>query len=84
MYSNIKIQYCYIHLTKRPGKCTQFIYEFKTEGSMLHSANSRPIPIALRNQVCEQIPAMLKDEMLEESHSAHINSSRGKKQFVFV
>jgi len=60
MYSNIKIQYCYIHLTKRPGKCTQFVYEFKIEGGMLHSANSRPIPFALRNQVREQTRAMLK------------------------
>jgi hypothetical protein len=59
------------HLTKRPGKCTQFVYEFKIEGSMPHSANSRPF--ALRNQVREQIQAMLKDGILEESHSAYIN-----------
>jgi hypothetical protein len=38
-----------------------------------HSANSRPIPFALRNQVREQIQAMLKDGILEESHSAYIN-----------
>ena len=43
------------HLTKRPGKCTQFVNEFKIEGNMPHSANSRPIPFALRNQVSEQI-----------------------------
>jgi hypothetical protein len=61
------------HLTKQPGKCTQFEYEFKTEGSMPHSAKARPIPFALRDQVCEQIQAMLKDGILEESHSAYIN-----------
>jgi len=61
------------HLTKRPRKCTQFEYEFKIEGSMPHSANSRPIPFALRNQVCEKIQAMLKDGILEESRSAYIN-----------
>ena len=61
------------HLTKRPGKCTQFAYDFKIEGSMPHSANSRPIPFALRNQVHEQIQAILKDGILEESHSAYIN-----------
>jgi hypothetical protein len=48
------------NLTKRPGKCTQFVYEFKIEGSMPHSANSRPIPFALRTHVREQIQAMLK------------------------
>jgi hypothetical protein len=61
------------HLTKRPGKCTQFEYEFRIEGSMPHSANSRPIPFALRPQVREQIRAMLQDGILEESHSAYIN-----------
>jgi len=61
------------HLTKRPGNCTQFVYEFKIEGNMPHSANSRPIPFALRNQLREQIQAMLKDGILKESHSAYIN-----------
>jgi hypothetical protein len=59
---------------KRPGKFTQFVYEFKIESNMPHSANSRPIPFALRNQVHEQIQAMLKDGILEESHSAYINT----------
>jgi hypothetical protein len=35
---------------KRPGKCTSFEYEFKIEGSMPISANSRPIPFALRDK----------------------------------
>ena len=37
------------------------------------SANSRPIPLVLRDQVREQIREMLKDGILEESHSAYIN-----------
>jgi hypothetical protein len=45
---NVLIKY---HLTKRPGRCTKFEYEFKIEGSMPTSANSRPIPFALRDQV---------------------------------
>jgi hypothetical protein len=63
------------HVKKRPRKCKQFVYEFKIEGSMPHSANSKTIPFALRNQVREQIQAMLKDGILEESHSAYINSN---------
>jgi len=39
---NVLIRYQQ-HLTKRPGKCTEFEYEFKIEGSMPTSANSRPI-----------------------------------------
>jgi hypothetical protein len=62
-----------IQLTKRPGKCTKFEYGFKIEGSMPPSANARPIPLALRTQVREQIREMLEDGILEESHSAYIN-----------
>jgi len=60
-------------LTKRPGKCTRFEYEFRIEGSMPKSANSRPIPFALRYPVRDQIQEMLRDGILEESHSAYIN-----------
>jgi hypothetical protein len=61
------------HLTKRPGRCNVFEYEFKIEGDMPHSANSRPIPFALRAPVREQIQAMLRDGILEESYSAYVN-----------
>jgi hypothetical protein len=61
------------YLTKRPGKCHQFEYEFKIEGSVPPSANSRPIPLALRDQVREQIQIMLQDDILEESFSSYIN-----------
>ena len=46
------------HLTKRPGKCNMFEYEFKIEGDMPPTANSRPIPFALRAPVREQIQEM--------------------------
>jgi hypothetical protein len=60
-------------LMKCSGKCAQCEYEFKIQGSMPHSANSRSIPFALRDQVHEQIQAVLQDGILEESHSAYIN-----------
>ena len=37
------------------------------------SANSRPIPFALRDQVRDQIQIMFKDDILEESFSSYIN-----------
>jgi len=40
---------------------------------MPHSANSRPVTFALWNQFREQIQAMLKDGVLQESHLAYIN-----------
>jgi hypothetical protein len=61
------------HLTKRPGKCTKFEYEFKIEGSIPTSANSRLLPFSLRDQVCDQIQVMLKDDILEESFSSYVN-----------
>jgi len=61
------------HLTKRPRRCTNFEYAFQIVGDMPNSANSRPIPFALREQVCEQIQVMLKDGILEESFSEYLN-----------
>jgi len=69
---NVLIRYQQ-QLTKRPGKCTKFEYEFKIEGSEPTSANSRPIPFALRDQVRDQIQVMLQDDILEESFSSYIN-----------
>jgi hypothetical protein len=63
----------YQHLTKRPGKCTNFEYEFTVEVSIPNSANSRPIPFALRDQVRDQIQITLQDDILEESYSSYIN-----------
>jgi hypothetical protein len=61
------------YLTKRPGRCTDFEYESQVEGSIPSSANSRPTPFALREQVREQIQVMLRDGILEESFSDYIN-----------
>ena len=61
------------HLTKRPGMCNLFEYEFKIEGGMPPTANFRFIPFALRAPVREQIKAMLRDGILEESYSAYVN-----------
>jgi len=47
-----------------------FEYEFKIEGDMPPTAKSRPILFALRVPVREQIQAMLRDGILEESYSA--------------
>jgi len=61
------------HLTKRPGRCNAFEYEFKIEADMPPTANSRPIPFALSVPVREQIQEMLRDRILEESFSAYVN-----------
>jgi hypothetical protein len=61
------------HLTKRPGRCNVFEYQFKIEGDMPSAASSRPIPFALRTPVREQVQAMLRDGILEESYSAYVN-----------
>jgi hypothetical protein len=37
------------------------------------SANSRPIPFALRAQVRDQIQAMLRDGIQEQSYSAYVS-----------
>ena len=62
------------HLTKRPGRYNVFEYEFKIEGDMPIRANSWPILFALRAPVLEQIQAMLRDGILEESYSAYVNA----------
>jgi hypothetical protein len=61
------------HLTKRPGRCNVFEHECKIERDMPPTANSRPIPFVLRAPVREQIQAMLRDRVLEESYSAYVN-----------
>jgi hypothetical protein len=52
------------HLTKRPGRCNVFEYEFKIEGDMPPTANSRPIPFALGAPIREQIQATLRDGII--------------------
>jgi hypothetical protein len=60
------------HLTKRPGRCTQFEYKFQMTGDMPRSRTTRPIPFALIGQVREQIK-MLEDNILERSFSEYVN-----------
>jgi hypothetical protein len=60
-------------LTKKPGKCKNFEYTFQVEGQLPKSTYSRPIPFALRPTVSEEIQQLMKDGILEESHSAYIN-----------
>jgi hypothetical protein len=62
------------HLTKRPGRCNMFEYEFNIEGDMPPTANSRPITFVMRAPVPEQIQAMLRDGILEKSYSAYVNT----------
>jgi hypothetical protein len=61
------------YLTSRPGRCHRFQYNFTIEGKLPNSANTTPIPFALRNQVREQIQDMIEDGILEESYSDFVN-----------
>jgi len=58
---------------RRPERGNAFHHECEIEGDMPNSANSRPIAITLRVTVREQIQAMLRDGILEESCSEYIN-----------
>jgi hypothetical protein len=59
--------------TKKPGKCRGFEYLFQVQGQLLKSTYSRPLPFALRPAVSEEIRQLMKDDILEESHSAYLN-----------
>jgi predicted Zn-ribbon and HTH transcriptional regulator len=60
-------------LTKKPSKCKSFEYTFQVEGKLPKSTYSCPIPFALRLTVSEEIRQLMKDGILEESHSAYLN-----------
>ena len=60
------------HLTRRPGKCSEFEYQFNIEGKLPKSASSRTISFALRD-VRAQIQDMLIDDILEESYLEYVN-----------
>ena len=59
--------------TKKPGKCRGFEYTFQVRGQLPKSTNSRPLPFALRPAVSEKIRQLMKDDILEESHSSYLN-----------
>jgi hypothetical protein len=61
------------HITKRPGKCNGFEYQFNIIGKLPKSASSRTIPFALRDDVGAHIQDMIEDGILEESYSDYLN-----------
>jgi hypothetical protein len=61
------------NFTKRPGKCKGFEYTFQVQGQGPKSTYSRPLPFALRPAVSEEIRRLMKDDILEESHSSYLN-----------
>ena len=74
-----------VNLTKKPGKCRDFEYTFQVQGQFLKSNYSRP----LRPAVSEEIRQLLKDDILEESHSGYVNpltvvQSEGKNPRICV
>jgi hypothetical protein len=57
------------HFVARPGRCNMFEYQFQMQGGLPKSCNSRPIPFSLRREVREQIEEVIKNGILEISHS---------------
>jgi hypothetical protein len=64
---------CKAHFVKRPGKCKNFVYQFRMQGGLPKSCNSRPIPFSLRSEVRAQIKEMVENGILEILHSPHVN-----------
>jgi hypothetical protein len=58
---------------RRPERGNVFHHECEIEGDMPNSANSQPKTFTLRVTVREQIQAMLRDGILQESCSEYIN-----------
>jgi hypothetical protein len=61
------------NLTKKPGKCRGFECTFQMQGQLPKSNYSGPLRFALRPAVSEEIRQLLKDDILDESHSAYAN-----------
>ena len=61
------------HFVTRPGRCNMFEYRFQMQGGLPKSCNSRPISFLLRREVREQIEEMIKNGILEISHSPYVN-----------
>jgi len=61
------------NFTKKPGKCKGFEYTFQVQGQLSKSTYSRPLKFALRPAVSKEIRQLMKDDILEESHSSHLN-----------
>jgi hypothetical protein len=67
------INNCKEHFIDRPGRCKEFEYKFQVQGELPKASNSRPIPFALRRDVRTQIEEMIKNDIIEISHSPYIN-----------
>jgi hypothetical protein len=61
------------HFVTRPGRCNMFEYGFQMQGGLPKTSNSPPIPFSLQREIREQIEEMVKNGILETSHSAYVN-----------
>jgi hypothetical protein len=61
------------HFVTRPGKWNMFEYRFEMQGGLPKSCKRRPIPFSLRREVREQIEVIVKNDILEISHSPYVN-----------
>jgi hypothetical protein len=61
------------HFVTRPGRCSMFEYRFQMQDGLPKSSNCHPIPFLLRREVREQIEDMVKNGILEISHSPYVN-----------
>jgi hypothetical protein len=61
------------NFTKIAGKCRDFENTFQIQGQLPKSTYSRPLSFALLPAVTEEIRHLMKDDILEESHSAYLN-----------
>jgi hypothetical protein len=60
------------HFGTRPGRCNMFEYRFKMQDCLPKSCNSPPVPFSLRREVRELIEEMVKNDILEISHSPYV------------
>jgi hypothetical protein len=61
------------HFVTRYVRCNMFEYRIQMQGGLPKLCNSRPIPFLLRCEVREQIEEMIKNGILEISHSPYVN-----------
>jgi hypothetical protein len=61
------------HFVDRPERSKEFEYKFQMHGELPKSSNSRPIPFSLRHEVRKQIEEMIRDDIIEISHTPYVN-----------
>lgn len=57
----------------KPGMCNRYEYQIKLKNYEPYKARIYPIPACLREEVDNEIQAMLKDQIIERSHSGYVN-----------